>query len=198
MQYEFFIVLVFSKIIVNIAYCDLRYMKKNQQMKPQDIVLLLKIISINTNLWEQKPIAESLEMSQSEVSESVARSKYAGLLNPKGKTVMKHGLLEFLAHGLAYVFPQKPGPIVRGIPTSHSAYPLNGMIQSNEVYVWPYAKGTVKGHSIEPLYKSVPQAVLKDEKLHALLALVDAIRVGRAREKEMAITELKNRILNGE
>lgn len=78
MQYEFFIVLVFSKIIANIAYCDLRYMKKNQQMKPQDIVLLLKIISINTDLWEQKPIAESLEMSQSEVSESVARSKYAG------------------------------------------------------------------------------------------------------------------------
>ncbi|MGV0996845.1 hypothetical protein [Empedobacter falsenii] len=173
-------------------------MKKNQQMKPQDIVLLLKIISINTDKWEQKPIAESLEMSQSEVSESVARSKYAGLLNPKGKSVMKYGLLEFLEHGLAYVFPQKPGPIVRGVSTAHSAFPLNNIIQSNETYVWPYGKGTEKGHAIEPLYKSVPKAVLKDEKLHTLLALVDAIRVGRAREKEIAILELKNRILNGE
>lgn len=173
-------------------------MKKNQQMKPQDIVLLLKIISINTDKWEQKPIAEALELSQSEVSESVARSKYAGLLNPKGKSVMKYGFLEFLEHGLAYVFPQKPGPIVRGIPTAHSAFPLNNIIQSNEFYVWPYGKGTQKGHAIEPLYKSVPKAVLKDEKLHTLLALVDAIRVGRAREKEIAITELRNRILNGE
>lgn len=173
-------------------------MKKNPQMKPQDIVLLLKIISIDTNQWEQKQIAEELELSQSEVSESVARSKYSGLLNPKGKSVMKHGFLEFLEHGLAYVFPQKPGPIIRGIPTAHSAFPLNNIIQSNEFYVWPYGKGSEKGHAIEPLYKSVPKAVLKDEKLHTLLALVDAIRVGRAREKEIAIIELRNRILDGE
>ncbi|WP_225541839.1 hypothetical protein [Empedobacter stercoris] len=173
-------------------------MKKNQQMKPQDIVLLLKIIAVNNENWEQKPIAEQLGLSQSEVSESVARSKYAGLLNPKGKSVMRFALLEFLEHGVAYVFPQKPGSIVRGVATAHSTAPLSTIIQSNEFYVWPYGKGNEKGHGIEPLYKTVPKAVLQDSKLHELLALVDAIRVGRAREKELAVQELKNRILNGE
>lgn len=170
----------------------------NIQMKPQDLVLLLKVVGLNNAKWNQKEVAEALEMSQSEISESVARSKYAGLLDPKGKIVMKLALLEFLQFGLRYVFPQKPGPVVRGVPTSHSAAPLKEIIQSTEHYVWPYAKGTVRGHSIIPLYNSVPQAALKDPFLHELLALVDALRVGRAREKEIAIVELKKRLQLGE
>ena len=167
-------------------------------MKPQDILLLLKIVSLSEDSWNQKPIAIALGMSQSEVSESVARSKYAGLLDTKGKKVMRLALFEFLQYGLRYVFPQKPGPVVRGVPTSHSASPLNKTIQSTEHYVWPYGKGTVRGHSIIPLYKSAPEAALKDEKLHELLALTDALRVGRARERTLAIVELKKRFNLGE
>ena len=163
-------------------------------MKSQDILLLLKIVCLNNESWNQKPVAESLGLSQSEVSESVARCKYAGLIDPKGKKVMKLALLEFLQFGLRYVFPQKPGAVVRGIPTSHSAAPLKDKIESTEHYVWPYAKGTVRGHSIIPLYPSVPEAALKDAKLYELLALVDALRVGRAREKELAIVEIKTRL----
>jgi len=166
-------------------------------MKPQDVVLLLKIISMENDNWNQQQTASELFMSQSEVSESVARSKYAGLLDPKGKKVMRLALLDFLEKGVCYAFPQRPGPIVRGVPTAHSASPLNKIIQSTEQYVWPYGKGTVKGQSIMPLYLSVPEAVIKDAKLHELLALVDALRVGRAREKEIAIKELTNRILGG-
>jgi hypothetical protein len=170
---------------------------KSQQsaMKPQDVVLLLKIISMNNDNWSQSWTAVELVVSQSEVSESVARSKYAGLLDPKGKKVMRMAFMDFLEKGIRYVFPQRPGAVVRGIPTSHSAPPLNQEIQSTEDYVWPYVKGTVRGHSIMPLYSSVPEAALKDEKLYELLALVDALRVGRAREKELALQELKTRIL---
>jgi hypothetical protein len=166
---------------------------QSQHLKPQDVVLLLKIVSDNNPTWNQKPMAETLGLSQSEVSEAVARCKFSGLLAPDGKTVMKMGLIEFLQFGLRYVFPQQPGAIVRGIPTSHAAAPLNEEIQSNEIYVWPYGKGTVRGHSIIPLYPSVPEAASKDAKLHELLALTDALRVGRAREKEIAIVELKKR-----
>lgn len=166
----------------------------SHQIKPQDVLLLLKIVSENNASWNQKPMAEALGMSQSEVSESVARSKYAGFLDPSGKVVLKMALMEFLQYGLRYVFPQKPGPVVRGLPTSHSASPLKEQIQSSEDYVWPYGKGTVRGHSIMPLYPSVPVAVLKDEKLYELLALADALRVGRAREKDLAIVELKTRL----
>lgn len=171
---------------------------QNQQLKPQDVVLLLKIVSNNNPSWNQKPMAEALGLSQSEVSEAVSRCKYAGLLAPSGKIVMKMALMEFLQYGLRYVFPQKPGAVVRGVPTSHSAKPLSDDIQSSEAYVWPYGKGTVRGHGIVPLYPSVPEAALKDKKLHELLALVDALRVGRARERELALTALKNRLEIGE
>ena len=143
-------------------------------------------------------MAEALGLSQSEISEAVSRCKYAGLLDPKGKAVMRQSLMEFLQYGLRYVFPQRPGPVVRGIPTSHSASPLKEQIQSAEYYVWPYGKGTVRGQSIVPLYPSVPEAALKDRNLHELLALADALRVGRAREKQLAVVELKKRFGLGE
>lgn len=166
----------------------------NYQMKPQDIVILLKIVAINNDNWQQKPLAEALGMSQSEVSQSVARSQYAGLLFGNGKQVMKSALLEFLQYGLGYAFPQKPGAIVRGIATAHAASPLKENIDSTESYVWPYAKGNQRGQTIVPLYTSVPEAALKDSMLYELLALTDALRVGKAREKAMAIEELKKRI----
>jgi len=174
-------------------------MKAQQQiMSPLDIVVLLKITTYGDEPWYQKTLAETLFISQSEISKSLARSKYAGLLDPTGKIVMKLSLMDFLISGIRYVFPQKPGPAVRGIPTSHSAPPLSNEIQSTEPYVWPYGKGTVRGQSILPLYPSVVKAVQNDTQLYELLTMVDALRVGRAREKNLAITELTKRILNGE
>jgi len=171
-------------------------MKLQQQiMSPQDIVILLKIILYEKKPWHQVPLAKELFISQSEVSKSLARSKYAGLLDNEGKQVFRLALMDFLQYGIRYVFPQQPGALVRGIPTAHSAKPLYEIIQSDEKYVWPSGQGTMRGHSIVPLYKSVVNAVQADPKLHELLALVDAIRVGRAREKEIAIKELKKRIL---
>lgn len=170
-------------------------MRQSQySMKPQDVVVLLKVIALNNDNWQQIPLAHSLKMSQSEVSQSVARSKYAGLLDDNGKKVMRQALYDFLQYGLAVVFPAKPGAVVRGIPTAHSTAPLNKEISSGEDYVWPFANGNLRGHGITPLYATVPQAALDDEQLHALLALADALRVGKAREKNMAIQELKKRI----
>lgn len=174
-------------------------MKQKQQiMSPIDIVILLKIVSYGDVPWFQKEMAIKLGISQSEISKSLNRSKFAGLLDPKGKKVMKLALMEFLQYGIRYVFPQQPGAVVRGLPTAHSASPLNRDIKSNEDYVWPYGKGTHRGQSIIPLYPSVPEAAYFDLNLHELLALVDALRVGRARERELAIQVLKKRLRIGE
>ena len=167
-------------------------------MKPQDVVILLKIISLDTDDWQQKPLSDALKMSQSEVSQSVALSKFAGLLDGTGKKVMRLAFFDFLQFGLTYVFPQKPGPVVRGLPTAHSAAPLNSVIVSEESYVWPWAKGKIRGHGIVPLYSSVPDAAAMDVKLYEMLSLTDALRIGRARERDLAIIELKKRILHGE
>ena len=167
-------------------------MRKSQHfMKPQDIVVLLKIIVLNDEFWRQIPLAHTLKLSQSEISQSVARSKYAGLIDDSGKNVMRATLKDFLQYGVAVVFPAKPGPVVRGIPTAHSAQPLKSEIKGSEAYVWPYSKGHVRGHSVTPFYPKVPLAALEDEKLYRSLALIDALRVGRARERKLALIELE-------
>jgi hypothetical protein len=172
-------------------------MKQNQiVMRPQDVVVLLKIIALNGKKWGQTFLAEELEMSQAEISHSLTRSHYAGLIDYSGKIVLRNSLYEFIIHGLKFVFPQQPGAIVRGIPTAHSALPLSESIQSEEKFVWPSATGAVRGQSIIPLYPNLIKAVKKDEKLYELCALMDAIRVGKAREVELAKKELKERILD--
>lgn len=72
--------------------------------------------------------------------------------------------------------------------------PLSHEIVSDGPYVWPYGKGTVRGESIEPLHPQVPEACLKDPMLYEYLALCDALRVGRTRERNIAIQELKRRL----
>jgi len=164
-------------------------------MSPQDVAVLLAIASYGQEPWLQVNLAEKLALSQPEISNSIARSKYAELIDESGRKVQKQALLEFIQYGLPYAFPAKPGPLTRGIPTAHSAPPLNTLIASaGEQYVWPSATGQLRGQAISPLYKNLIKAVKKDTHLHEVLALVDAIRVGRVRERKMAVEELKKRL----
>ena len=164
-------------------------------MRPLDIVVLLKIIALGQTEWLKKDLAEWLQISASEVSESLNRSEIAGLVDGTHRSVMRRSLLEFLQFGLRYVFPQQPGALVVGMPTAHSAPVLAGSFVATEAYVWPDAFGSVRGQAIEPLYGTVPQACRHDKSLYDLLALTDALRVGRAREIARAQTLLKDRIL---
>lgn len=163
-------------------------------MRPHDIVVLLKIAAKGTEEWKMKDLALELGISAGEVSESLHRSMFAGLISADKKQLMKSSIIEFLQFGLKYVFPQRPGAMSKGMPTAYSATPLSLQIASEEAVVWPVANGKVRGHALEPLYSGVPQACKKDPKLYELLALVDAFRVGRAREKAIALEELKKRI----
>tara|TARA_R110002051_G_scaffold63132_5_gene114916 strand:+ start:16487 stop:17008 length:522 start_codon:yes stop_codon:yes gene_type:complete len=170
--------------------------QSKNNLKPQDILILLKIITLGNQSWFHHTIAQELGISQSEVSQSLNRSKYAGLIDEARKKVNKMAFTEFLIHGVAYAFPQQPGAIVRGVLTAHAAEPLNKIIKSKDTYVWPYTKGLERGQAIEPLYNTVVEATLNDKDLYELLTLVDALRVGRIREKELAKKELEKRILN--
>jgi len=163
-------------------------------MRPHDIVVLLKIAAKEDQPWMMKDLSMELGISASEISESLNRSAIAGLIAKDKKRLMKLAILDFLEHGLRYVYPQSPGPIRRGLHTAHSAPPLNKHIASNALYVWPYDEGTVRGESIEPLHPKVPEACLKDELFYEYMALCDALRVGRAREKNIAMKEFKQRL----
>ena len=101
-----------------------------------------------------------------------------------------------MIHAVKYAFPAVRGEVTRGLPTSYAAAPLNReIVGSSELPpVWPFAEGTHRGVTFEPLYKTVPSAALKDPALYELLALLDAVRAGRARERRLAEDELSSRV----
>ena len=166
-------------------------------MKEQDLVILLKKLTSKGRNLSLRKLAEELGMSASSVSESLERSKKAQLVDRNKKRVNTLALQEFMIHGLAYVFPAETGRIIRGIPAYVSASPIKEHItDSSEQFVWRYIKGNARGQMIEPLYPSVPEAALRDEELYQLLVIADTLRMGRSREKEIAIAELNKHIRN--
>ncbi|MDX1937109.1 MAG: hypothetical protein SFU21_08320 [Flavihumibacter sp.] len=171
-------------------------MRKHNGMRPQDVAILLKIVSKNNVSWQLAELAGSLRISISEVSESLNRSKIASLIDQGKKQVNRQNLMEFLEHGVRYVFPQEPGAMVRGIPTAHSHISMKKKFMSEIDYVWPYGNGKVVGLKIEPLYPKQVDAISDDENFYKLLSLLDVIRVGKVREVKHAISELKKNILN--
>jgi hypothetical protein len=171
-------------------------MRKHSGMRPQDIPILLKIVSLEEShrFWQMKDISRELKISPSEVSESLNRSVLADLLDEEKRNVNKLSLTEFLIYGIKYVFPLRPGPMVKGFPTAHSALPLSDHISSDVMYVWPDLAGKSMGFSIEPLYPFVVHATQNDIFLYKCLALIDVMRIGRAREQQLARVELEKLI----
>jgi hypothetical protein len=77
------------------------------------------------------------------------------------------------------------------VPTSHSAPAFAGVFApGSDDWVWPHPNGSVRGQGLQPLHPSVPFAAAQDAKLYEMLALFDALRVGRARERGMALKRL--------
>jgi hypothetical protein len=109
--------------------------------------------------------------------------------------VNRHNLAEFALHGAKYAFAAERLPIGPGVPTSHAAPAFAGVFaQGHEPLVWPDAHGSVRGEGLLPLHPCVPGAALRDPMLYELLALFDALRAGRARERNMAATRLQKLI----
>jgi hypothetical protein len=166
-------------------------------LRPQDVLVALKLAVTAKSELTYAQLAEALGMSASEVHASVQRGVQAGLLRSDRREANRAALLEFLVHGLKYVFPCERGALTRGMPTAHAAAPLRDRFSApvdDVPPVWPDPEGTVRGEEFTPLYPSVPSAARKDERLYEMLALLDAIRGGRARERSMAEKELRSRL----
>lgn len=165
-------------------------------LKPQDIFIMLKLVVWDRSEWSYPALSHELAMSASEVHAGVKRAAAARLMDMDRKIPVKSNILEFLIHGVKYAYPPDRGGITRGMPTGYAAQPLRDLIvQPDEPPpVWPDPEGQVRGYEFSPLYSSVPHACRVDQKLYELLALVDAIRDGRARERKIAIKEVQSRI----
>lgn len=167
------------------------------RLKPQDVVLALKLVAQGTKEWTQPELARSLHLSAGEVNHGLKRLTACHLFNARERRVVRASLQEFLVAGLRYVFPAELGLYGEGMPTASSVGPLAKKMRlgDEDVVVWAATgKKSVRGRVIEPLYRTAPLAAAQDPLLHEYLALADTLRIGRARERALARDELMKRL----
>jgi len=169
-------------------------MRKQGTIKPQDVLVLLKLLILREDSRFQKDVAQALYLSTAEVSHAIGRLGMSKLYSLERQRPNIGNAVEFLVHGVKYIFPARFGGISLGLRTAHSAPPLNKKLKSSSLYVWPCEEGKDRGEIIYPIYATACRASLEDRDLYECLALLDAIRIGRPRETKIAIEELGKRV----
>ena len=171
-------------------------------LKPQDVLTALKLYCLGQSEWSFRDLGSMLGLSIGETHGSIKRLKESVLVYEREKIikVSNKRLCDFLIHGVSSVFYAKRGQVSRGMLTGPSASPLVERMAPGEgdiPIVWPTVDGRARGESLEPLYPTVPMAAAADAVLYEMLVLVDAIRVGRARERKIAAELLTKRLVPG-
>ena len=165
-------------------------------LQPLDVLVALKLATRPAQ-QSVRALASALGVPKSSVGVSVLRLKAWQLAAFEGgqwriNRVRFHDLLE---HGIRWLAPAEIGRWVLGLPTAHAARVLALKLPGDsDPLVIPLDEGPVRGRAGTPLHPAAGLAASKDPKLRDLLALVDAIRIGKAREREVAAAELRARI----
>lgn len=167
-------------------------------LKPQDLAVALKLVSLHGERMPYAALAKQMRLSPFEVHAAVQRLLAARLATEHTGTVRPSmaALRTFLINGAPYAYPPVRGETTIGFPTSHAVPPLSERVQSSVDLppVWPHPEGTSRGQALLPLYDKLPLAAADDPKLYELLALFDALRIGQARERELAKKLLEERL----
>lgn len=170
-------------------------------LKPQDCIILIKLLANPGMDWSQRQLAKVLCISLAEINAGIKRLGDAGLLrkNKDDKLFPNiNAAEEFLVSGVKFFFPVKLGEYTRGMPTAiaapifHDKIPLG----NDPIPVWPDAIGEKRGVALAPIHPSIPKALREnpDESFYELLVIIDAIRSGRPRERNLAASLLKEKL----
>ncbi len=160
-------------------------------LHPVDVPVALHLLQASTDSFAT--IARDLEISSSTAHASVGRLLAAGLVRhgQRGeRAVNRRALVEFLTHGVRYAFPTALGQRMRGVATAHAGPALREAIVAEEAVVWPAVDGDSEGPEIEPFWPKAADVSRRLPDLYAMLSAVDALRVGRTRERQLAAAYL--------
>ncbi|HET8815536.1 MAG TPA: hypothetical protein VFM51_11355 [Solirubrobacterales bacterium] len=157
-------------------------------VKKPDIYVLSGLLAHDGG-WSYRSLADRLRVPHPVVQRALARAEDADLYSAERREVHVPHFEEFAIHALRFVAPAQLGPLVPGVPAAWAAEPMAGAIHSSGEEpppVWPYARGQVRGQAIEPLHPSAPEAVEGWSELGEILALLDSLRVGDPRVRQVA------------
>ena len=167
-------------------------------LKPQDLVVALKLVTLQGAWTSYATLAKQLRLSPFEGHAAAQRLMVARLAAERDGVVHPNlaALRLFIIHGAPYAYPPVRGEATIGFPTAHGAAPLKGKVRSSKdsVPVWPHPEGDTRGEALLPLYGKLPLAAREDPSLYELLALFDALRIGQARERDLARRLIEERL----
>jgi hypothetical protein len=167
-------------------------------LKPQDLAVALKLVTQRKEWLPYAALGAAMCLSPFEAHAAVQRLIAAGLLAEVGGSpqVVRAALRSFVIHGARYAYPAVRGGATIGFPTAHALPAIRKLVavSDNQLIVWPHAEGKSRGQSLLPLYESLPLAAKIEPRLYELLALFDLLRVGQARERQVAQRLLEERL----
>jgi hypothetical protein len=165
-------------------------------VRGSDIYVLAGLVS-HAHEWSYRSLAERLHVPHSVVQRALTRADGAGLYSPVRRAVHLPHFEEFGVHAIRFVAPAHLGALVPGVPAAWAASPMAEKIRSSSDEpppVWPYAQGHVRGQAIEPLHRAAPEAVAGWPELGEALSLLDSLRAGDARVRQVAGDLLSERL----
>lgn len=165
-------------------------MPRAEHLNPFDVVVALRLLRPAGTLAS---LADELAVVPSQVHAALRRLAGSGLLRPEGRSANPRALAEFLLAGVRYAFPARRGPLTDGVPTAYSAPRLAAQYDGLDVVVWPAAQHAlaVRGFGIAPLYAKAPELATRSPDTYHLLTVVDALRLGEARVRSIARSEIE-------
>jgi hypothetical protein len=159
-----------------------------------DVLVALKFVAHPGSAFSVRQLGHELGISKSAVAYSCCRLHALNLVKEEGGTrrINRLALRDFLENGVQWVAPARLGDFELGLPTAHSADAMaRNFVGDDDPVVMPLAHGPARGRAVSPLHPLAPKAAAQDERLHRLLAIVDGLRIGRARDRQVASKELR-------
>lgn len=167
-------------------------------LKGEDLIVLLKLAGQRGG-WTVRSLQVDTGIPRSVVHRSLARLEEAGLLDAASRRINVSQAEELLVHGVKYIFPPERGGETRGIPTAWAASPLKEQMAPADALppVWPDPTADSRGIALQPLHPTAVEIARHDPALAELIAIVDALRLGDARLREVAAKMLRRRLAAG-
>jgi len=153
-------------------------------LRPHDVCVLLQLV-LNPEVTFRQ-LAELVGISLGEAHNATKRLEISRLFSTDFREANRPAMIEFLVSGVPYVFPGELGSETRGVPTAHSGPVLADLVVTPHVVVWPSLHGEARGLALTPLCPAAPEMINSNPLLYRWLTVVDALRVGRARERAIA------------
>ncbi len=168
-----------------------------ERIRGQDVIVAAVLFS--SPFATHTSLAQAIGIQRSHFSESTSRLVAWRLYSSRRKVVSGPRFHEFLQSAFSWLFPVAvQDGVVRGVPVSHAGPVLQARMLATQPYVWPIGEESVPvdvpvvmGRAVKPIHRKVVAAALQFPRAYTILSLAEALRVGRAREINLAREALK-------